>query len=108
MNTGNAGSAGAGFREAKEARNVAVVAEQERVLEMWRNVYRFYMTFRDMRGMPEDWIRCGEAAVTVDNSFHGDPLGRGLLMSVYDWLGEQQKKRMEHMDEEMRIAWERA
>ena len=98
MDLGNTGS---GFGNAGWVPgNAAKAAERERALQMWRDVYRFYATFRDMEGTDEEWLRCADTAVTIDNLYFGDPLGRALLLSVYDWLSERQRLRWKQREEE--------
>ncbi|MBQ9252299.1 MAG: hypothetical protein IJ188_06670 [Clostridia bacterium] len=66
--------------------------EDARRLELWRNVYRFFYTFKDMENTREAWTRCMTAMAEILRAFENDALAEGLMFAVLEWIEARMKK----------------
>ena len=61
------------------------------ILELWRNLYRYYNIFADMGNTIEDWDRACMAMTRLYNAYKGNTLAKALILALYDWLSEERK-----------------
>lgn len=66
--------------------------EDCRKLELWRDAYRFFYTFKDMENTREAWTRCMTAMAEILRRFEDDALAEGLMFAVLEWIEARMKK----------------
>lgn len=71
------------------------LTEEER--EIWKDAYRMHELVHDMQGSEVDWERFIREAVPLIEKHRGSAyrLAYHLMMALIDYMGEEQKARME-------------
>ena len=64
---------------------------REFMLQMWRDIYRLYITYGSMENKQENWTRLLKAIAALDIQYHHHPLGTKLMIAIYDWIDDRIK-----------------